>query len=73
MGEGGEAEEMAECVGVPASRVPFQLFRRQFTDIETEKFEARDVRWAPDGKGLVLVDRDTFCCAFEVEDTEDGS
>ncbi|KZV75494.1 YVTN repeat-like/Quino protein amine dehydrogenase [Peniophora sp. CONT] len=53
VGEGGETEEMAECVGVPA-----------------KKFEARDVRWAPDGKGLVLIDRDTFCCAFEVEDAE---
>ncbi|OBZ73284.1 WD repeat-containing protein WRAP73 [Grifola frondosa] len=49
----GVAEEVAECVGVPA-----------------QKFETRDVRWAPDGKGLVLLDRDTFCCAFEVE--EDG-
>ncbi|KAH9968845.1 quinon protein alcohol dehydrogenase-like superfamily [Russula dissimulans] len=47
----GDAEEMAECVGIPA-----------------KKFDARDVRWAPDGKGLLLVDRETFCCAFEVEE-----
>ena len=36
----------------------------------TEKFETRDLRWAPDGKGMILLDRETFCCAFEVE--EDG-
>ena len=33
-----------------------------------EKFETRDVRWAPDGKGMVLLDRETVCCAFEVEE-----
>lgn len=32
------------------------------------KFEARDVRWAPDGKGLLLLDRETFCSAFEAEE-----
>lgn len=32
-----------------------------------EKYETKDVRWAPDGNGLVLMDKDTFCCAFEVE------
>ncbi|KAI0004214.1 YVTN repeat-like/Quino protein amine dehydrogenase [Russula compacta] len=36
--------------------------------IPAKRFEARDVRWAPDGKGLLLVDRETFCCAFEVEE-----
>jgi len=36
--------------------------------IPAKKFEARDVRWAPDGKGLLLIDRETFCCAFEVEE-----
>ncbi|KZT63453.1 YVTN repeat-like/Quino protein amine dehydrogenase [Daedalea quercina L-15889] len=54
-GEGGqtdgEAEEVAECVGVPA-----------------RKFAAHGLRWAPDGRGLVLLDRETFCCAFEVEE-----
>ncbi|KAF5369078.1 hypothetical protein D9758_003053 [Tetrapyrgos nigripes] len=49
IGESGEAEEMAECIGVPA-----------------KKFDTRDIRWAPDGKGLLLMDKDTFCCAFEV-------
>ncbi|KAF7985298.1 hypothetical protein HWV62_6463 [Athelia sp. TMB] len=50
---GGEGEELAECIGVPA-----------------RKFETRDVRWAPDGRGMVLVDRETFCCAFEVQEDE---
>jgi len=36
--------------------------------IPAKKFDARDVRWAPDGKGLLLIDRETFCCAFEVEE-----
>ncbi|KAI9445082.1 YVTN repeat-like/Quino protein amine dehydrogenase [Lactarius indigo] len=36
--------------------------------IPAKKFEARDVRWAPDGKGLLLLDRETFCSAFEVEE-----
>lgn len=36
--------------------------------IFAEKFETREVKWAPDGKGLVLLDKDTFCCAFEVEE-----
>ena len=47
------------------------MFTMRLANIVAEKFEARDVRWAPDGKGLVLVDRDTFCCAFEVEDAEE--
>ncbi|KAI0094960.1 WD repeat-containing protein 8 [Irpex rosettiformis] len=38
--------------------------------IPAHDFSARDVRWAPDGKGLVLVDKETFCCAFEVEDAD---
>jgi hypothetical protein len=34
-----------------------------------ENFEVKDLRWSPDGKGLVLLDKDTFCCAFEVEES----
>ncbi|KAI0631635.1 WD repeat-containing protein 8 [Trametes polyzona] len=57
-----EDTEVAECVGVPAPDLT-----------GAEKFEARDVRWAPDGKGMVLLDEDTFCCAFEVEEEgQDG-
>ncbi|KAI5122576.1 hypothetical protein M0805_004793 [Coniferiporia weirii] len=39
--------------------------------IPAKNFQLRDVRWAPDGKGLLLIDKDVFCCAFEVEDEED--
>lgn len=55
IGENGVEEDMAECIGVPANT----------------KFETRSVKWAPDGKGLVLLDKEVFCCAFEVE--EDGT
>ncbi|CEL57758.1 WD repeat-containing protein WRAP73 OS=Mus musculus GN=Wrap73 PE=2 SV=2 [Rhizoctonia solani AG-1 IB] len=33
----------------------------------------RDVRWAPDGRGILLVDANSYCCAFEVEDDDQGS
>ncbi len=33
-----------------------------------EKFETKDIRWAPDGKGFILFGKDQFCCAFEVLD-----
>jgi len=36
--------------------------------VPAKKFETRDLKWAPDGKGLVLIDKDMFCCAFEVEE-----
>ncbi|KAH9848272.1 YVTN repeat-like/Quino protein amine dehydrogenase [Lenzites betulinus] len=39
--------------------------------VPAQKFAARDVRWAPDGKAMILLDEDTFCCACEVE--EEGS
>lgn len=35
------------------------------TRVPARKFETRDLRRAPDGKGMVLVDWETFCCAFE--------
>ncbi|PFH54782.1 hypothetical protein AMATHDRAFT_72548 [Amanita thiersii Skay4041] len=34
--------------------------------VPTENFNTREVRWAPDGKGFVLLDKDQFCCGFEV-------
>lgn len=37
----------------------------------TEKFETKDLRWAPDGKGFILLDKDQFCCGFEVQEEED--
>lgn len=33
------------------------------------EFKARDVKWSPDGKGMILFDKDHFCCAIEVDDT----
>lgn len=36
--------------------------------ISLENFEARDLKWSPDGKGLILLDKDQYCCAFEVQE-----
>ncbi|KAI0739593.1 YVTN repeat-like/Quino protein amine dehydrogenase [Daedaleopsis nitida] len=36
--------------------------------VPAQKFETRDLKWAPDGKGMILLDREIFCCAFEVEE-----
>ncbi|KAJ8083896.1 hypothetical protein PM082_002662 [Marasmius tenuissimus] len=36
--------------------------------VPAKQFDTRDIRWAPDGKGLVLLDKEKFCCAFEVEE-----
>ncbi|KAI9059400.1 YVTN repeat-like/Quino protein amine dehydrogenase [Trametes sanguinea] len=36
--------------------------------VPAQRFETRDLRWAPDGKGMILLDQKTFCCAFEVEE-----
>jgi len=36
--------------------------------VPAQKFQTKNVSWAPDGKGMLLFDRDTFCCAFEAED-----
>ncbi|KAG8699340.1 hypothetical protein FRC09_006673 [Ceratobasidium sp. 395] len=33
-----------------------------------QELTVRDVRWAPDGRGLLMVDSDAYCCAFEVDD-----
>ncbi|THH17388.1 hypothetical protein EW146_g3401 [Bondarzewia mesenterica] len=38
--------------------------------VPAKTFDTRDVKWAPDGKGLILMDRETFCCGFEVEGDE---
>ncbi|KIJ45121.1 hypothetical protein M422DRAFT_207343 [Sphaerobolus stellatus SS14] len=34
--------------------------------VPTENFHVRNIKWGPDGKGFVLLDQTTFCCAFEV-------
>lgn len=85
----GEGEEVAECVGVPASEFLFSFFSHlshvtHWPSLEgnsipilltsmlvTEKFSTHLLRWAPDGCGLILLDRDTFCCAFEVEEEDE--
>ena len=74
IGDGGSEEEMAECIGVPASLYTPCNSRFIFLTIppSAEKFDTRDLKWAPDGKGIVLLDKDTFCCAFEVEDGGDA-
>lgn len=71
MAENGSEEEMAECIGVPASMSYFGRIYLPWLMLivtVTEKFETRDLKWAPDGKGLILMDKDMFCCAFEVEE-----
>ncbi|EJT97786.1 WD repeat-containing protein 8 [Dacryopinax primogenitus] len=34
--------------------------------VPARKFELKELAWSPDGNGLLLFDKDTFCCAFEV-------
>lgn len=73
IGEDGE-EEMAECIGIPIGG--FQLYSPVVSNVvdlpslPTAQFEDRVIRWSPDGKGVALLGRDTFCCAFEVTDSE---
>ncbi|KAF8912983.1 WD repeat-containing protein 8 [Gymnopilus junonius] len=38
--------------------------------VPAKKFETRDLSWAPDGKGLILLGKDQFCCAFEVIESD---
>ncbi|KAJ7092601.1 hypothetical protein C8R44DRAFT_816099 [Mycena epipterygia] len=35
--------------------------------VPAKNFETRDLQWTPDGKGVVVMDKNVFCCAFEVE------
>lgn len=48
----GERGELGECVSVPVSE---------------RRFACKDIRWSPDGRGLILLDKDWFCAAFEAE------
>lgn len=34
----------------------------------SDGFATLDVEWGPDGRSLVLQDKDTFACAFLVEE-----
>ena len=65
--KGGE-EEMAECIGVPTSKSDYLCVMANFFSLMNiqEKLQVRDVRWSADGKGLILMDKEAFCCAFEV-------
>ncbi|KAF9569883.1 WD40 repeat-like protein [Agrocybe pediades] len=40
--------------------------------VPAKKFETKDIMWAPDGKGVILMGRDNFCCAFEVLEDEEA-
>ena len=55
--ESGQKGELVECVSVPSEK----------------KFACKEIRWSPDGKGLILMDKDMFCAAFEVIEVEDVS
>lgn len=73
--ETGETEEVAECVGIPASEcpclgLPWYMIAMRFADVRAGQFNTLDIQWAPDGKGMLLLDKEAFCCAFEVEDEE---
>lgn len=67
-GENGTEEEIAECVGVPARESNHCSSMSAAHTSSTEKFDTHDIKWSSDGKGIILLDKDTFCCAFEVED-----
>ncbi|KAF7799243.1 hypothetical protein EIP86_010475 [Pleurotus ostreatoroseus] len=69
-GDDGDSDEVAECVGVPAREYFGSSGLATHPYRSTEEFETRDLKWSPDGKGLALLDRDVFCCAFEVEDDQ---
>jgi hypothetical protein len=61
---------MAECVGIPAGSLrdhPLYMLNAELT-LALEKFDCRDLKWSSDGRGLLLLGKDTFCCAFEVEE-----
>ncbi|KAJ3816063.1 WD repeat-containing protein 8 [Lentinula aff. lateritia] len=36
--------------------------------VPAKEFDTRNMSWSRDGKGLILLDKETFCCAFEVEE-----
>jgi hypothetical protein len=62
-------QNVSACLLVSLETAPYYiLITHQYQD----EFETRDIRWVPDGKGLVLLDKETFCCAFEVEDADDA-
>ncbi|KAF8634121.1 hypothetical protein AX15_001056 [Amanita polypyramis BW_CC] len=68
VGDNGVEEEMAECIGIPNRTSLTVVHKNQGFIPRLGDFAAKDLRWAPDGKGFALVDRDQFCCAFEIEE-----
>ena len=49
----------------------FYCLRPFYNIAFTERFEVRNAKWSPDGKGFVLLDHSAFCCAFEaIEETQ---
>ncbi|KAF9270125.1 YVTN repeat-like/Quino protein amine dehydrogenase [Marasmius fiardii PR-910] len=61
-----EAEKEGESEEVTEEVVTEEV--AECVGVPAKLFDTRDLHWAPDGKGLVLLDRDKFCCAFEVEE-----
>ncbi|KAF9957954.1 WD repeat-containing protein wrap73 [Mortierella alpina] len=40
-------------------------------EVPAEGFEASSLKWCPDGRGLLLLDRDMYCLGFPIEDEDD--
>ncbi|KAF8605108.1 YVTN repeat-like/Quino protein amine dehydrogenase [Ceratobasidium sp. AG-I] len=56
------SEWISESVG------EFETEVAECIGVPGQELTVRDVRWAPDGRGILMVDSDSYCCAFEVED-----
>ncbi|KAF9897481.1 hypothetical protein BX616_005522, partial [Lobosporangium transversale] len=41
-------------------------------EVPVENFEVSSLKWCPEGKGLLLLDKDMFCLAFPIEGDDDG-
>ena len=39
-------------------------------EVPEENFTVSSLKWCPDGKGLLLLDKDMFCIGFPVEDED---
>ncbi|KAF9196649.1 WD repeat-containing protein wrap73 [Haplosporangium sp. Z 11] len=39
-------------------------------EVPAEGFEVASLKWCPEGKGLLLLDKDMFCLGFPIEDEE---
>ncbi|KAG8964538.1 hypothetical protein FRC03_001704 [Tulasnella sp. 419] len=38
--------------------------------IPAMEFDVKDIKWSPDGRALILLDKDSFCCAFQVQEED---